>query len=163
MNDSMNNLPLRDIELPEAISWWPLAPGWWLLLMIIIGLSLLALYCLRKQREKKQALLPHALQQLDAIENQFKQHRNTNELLQQVSMLLKQVAVEIEKPKQIARLSGQDWLLYLDQKMEGQPFSTGLGQILLYGPYQQRMNSKQDEQGQLIQLARQWLRTCLHD
>lgn len=24
---------LRDIQLPEAISWWPLAPGWWILIM----------------------------------------------------------------------------------------------------------------------------------
>ena len=24
-------LNLRDIHLPEAIFWWPLAPGWWIL------------------------------------------------------------------------------------------------------------------------------------
>ena len=23
-------IPLRDLHLPDAISWWPLAPGWWL-------------------------------------------------------------------------------------------------------------------------------------
>lgn len=30
---------LRDIHLPEPISWWPLAPGWWIL--IIAGCLLL--------------------------------------------------------------------------------------------------------------------------
>jgi hypothetical protein len=28
---------LRDIHLPETISWWPLAPGWWVLI-ILLGL-----------------------------------------------------------------------------------------------------------------------------
>ena len=31
-------LPLRDIHLPEPVSWWPMAPGWWW----VIGLLLLA-------------------------------------------------------------------------------------------------------------------------
>ena len=31
---------LRDIHLPEPISWWPLAPGWWIL--IIAGCLLFA-------------------------------------------------------------------------------------------------------------------------
>ena len=28
-------LPLRDLHLPEPIGWWPLAPGWWVILWII--------------------------------------------------------------------------------------------------------------------------------
>ncbi|MBT3527943.1 MAG: DUF4381 domain-containing protein, partial [Porticoccaceae bacterium] len=31
---------LRGIHLPDPISWWPLAPGWWVLIVIFIaGLS----------------------------------------------------------------------------------------------------------------------------
>ena len=26
---------LRDIQLPEPISWWPLAPGWWVLIISV--------------------------------------------------------------------------------------------------------------------------------
>ena len=32
-----NALPLRDLHLPEAIGWWPLAPGWWVLLAMLVG------------------------------------------------------------------------------------------------------------------------------
>ncbi len=24
-----SELPLRDLHLPDAVGWWPLAPGWW--------------------------------------------------------------------------------------------------------------------------------------
>ena len=31
---------LRDIALPAAVSWWPLAPGWWLLLGLVLLFAL---------------------------------------------------------------------------------------------------------------------------
>ena len=35
-------IPLRDLHLPEAIGWWPLAPGWWILIAIaLVGLGFL--------------------------------------------------------------------------------------------------------------------------
>ena len=36
----MNNDPLsqlRDIHTPDPVSWWPLAPGWWILIVLIIA------------------------------------------------------------------------------------------------------------------------------
>ena len=36
-------IPLRGLHFPEPISWWPLAPGWWLLLaifLVVLGLLL---------------------------------------------------------------------------------------------------------------------------
>jgi len=33
----VNELPLKDIHLPDAITWWPLAIGWWLLIVMVIA------------------------------------------------------------------------------------------------------------------------------
>ena len=33
----MNELQLRDIHLPESSLWWPPAPGWWILALLLIA------------------------------------------------------------------------------------------------------------------------------
>jgi len=44
---------LRDVHSPEPISWWPLAPGWWILLgLCLILLSVTVLFVLRVWRSK---------------------------------------------------------------------------------------------------------------
>ena len=44
-------LPLRDLHLPDPIGWWPLAPGWWFVLVLVAGgLAYLASLALKKWR-----------------------------------------------------------------------------------------------------------------
>jgi len=38
---------LHDIHMPEAIGWWPPAPGWWLLLGLVF-ISIAALFFYRR-------------------------------------------------------------------------------------------------------------------
>ena len=41
---------LRDIHLPPPVSWWPLAPGWWLLLGTLLLLTAIAFWLWRRRR-----------------------------------------------------------------------------------------------------------------
>lgn len=78
---------LRDIHLPEAISWWPLAPGWWIL---IIGGCLLSAWLIRffyrrysARLYRRQAL--EKLHQLTLAGSSQQQLRELFELLKQTA------------------------------------------------------------------------------
>ena len=51
-----DQIPLRDLHLPEAIGWWPPAPGWWFLaLLALTGLVLLLVkYARRRAMGKRE-------------------------------------------------------------------------------------------------------------
>ena len=68
-------IPLRDLHLPEAISWWPLAPGWWFVIGIaVIGLGFLIRAWLRTRA--RGAARRYALRQLDVIVQQYEEHKD---------------------------------------------------------------------------------------
>ncbi|MBV1930617.1 MAG: DUF4381 domain-containing protein [Porticoccaceae bacterium] len=52
----MNQDPLaqlRDIHLPEAIGWWPPAPGWWILtLVLLVSIAFTIRYLVRRRRQQ---------------------------------------------------------------------------------------------------------------
>ncbi|MDG1818447.1 MAG: DUF4381 domain-containing protein [Porticoccaceae bacterium] len=78
---------LRDIHLPEPISWWPLAPGWWIL--ILTGCALLAwLVRFLYRRHNARLYRRQAQKQLQALQ----QGGNSQQQLRGLFELLKQTA-----------------------------------------------------------------------
>ncbi|MDD5580383.1 MAG: DUF4381 domain-containing protein [Methylobacter sp.] len=148
-------LPLKDIHLPEAISWWPPAIGWWLLAGLIILLAIF-LSWLYKRLKRKTAIktakkLLAEIQQNPVQDNLHK--------LQELSALIRRVVISISPRTQAAGIIGNEWLMFLDSWMEGTPFSEGVGQLLADAPY--RNTAPTDAQIlQLISLCEDWLKTC---
>lgn len=69
----MENDPLaqlRDIHLPEPISWWPLAPGWWALIILCLALSIW-LVSRAVQRWRANLYRRQALQKLTLLNNEL--------------------------------------------------------------------------------------------
>ena len=136
----MPQLDLRDIHLPNVISWWPPAIGWWLLL----GLILLAIWGawllikkLRQDTSKKAAnkLLASIKQQASGDKLQT---------IRELSVCLRRFQMSNEQREQAASLNGQAWLQYLDQFVEGKPFSEGIGRCLADAPYQKSLTADVD-------------------
>jgi hypothetical protein len=129
-----NALPLRDLHLPDAIGWWPLAPGWWVVLVVVAA----ALgYILWRAYKRWQFNAPRrfALRELARYEAAFLEHRDPVKLGKQVSQLLRRGMLAYAPRDEIAGLTGEAWLAWLDNGMPVPYFHTEGGKSLLNLPY----------------------------
>lgn len=151
------DLPLRDIHLPDPLSWWPLAPGWWILLGLLLVLFVLLIRWLFTEKTPSKRGLQRQLQKmLDHLQ----QEKSDKAFVEALSALLKGVAVE-RYGAEVAGLSGEAWLGFLDQhwvdntiRESKHSFSQGTGRVLLTAPYQKHVDI--DRQA-LMDLASEWL------
>jgi len=129
-----NALPLRDLHLPEPIGWWPLAPGWWG--VIAIATAVLA-YVLWRLYLRWQANAPrrYAMRELARYEAEYLVHRDPVTLGKQLSELLRRGMLAYAPREEIAGLTGEQWLAWLDQGMPLPYFHTEGGKSLLSLPY----------------------------
>ena len=150
-----SQLTLRDIHLPDPVSWWAPAPGWWMLLTLLILFTLATMWGIRRYHQRNYRRL--ALRQLTMLEQNFNQQQDNQQRVQQLSQLLRHMAVLHYPPQQCAGLHGEAWLEFLDQPFDSvKPFSTGAGQCLASGPYQQV--TPQLDAIAVLQLSRRWLK-----
>jgi len=146
-------LPLRDIHLPDAISWWPPAMGWWLLL-ILLPLVVVAIWWSYKKFTRVTAI-KRAQKILTLI--QHDQQSDDLQKLQQLSTWLRRVAITQTDRQQSASLTGTAWLKYLDNSIDGSPFSQGIGHI--FADAQFRRSAPEDiDISALIILCGSWLK-----
>ena len=145
-------LPLRDIHLPDSILWWPLAIGWWVLmaLLFIFMVGLGYFYYQKKQRDTANSSL------IDALRILKKLTKETNKviLITHISRLLRRVCISLYGRKQVAGLTGERWLRFLDRKGKTTEFSQGIGRILIDSPYQKTVDYPRQE---LLNLIQYWL------
>ena len=149
---------LRDIHMPEPVSWWPPALGWW----ILLGLLLLALVCnwlIRRYRQRN-AWRRDALAQLDEIHKQYQLDKYLpQQVVSELSVLLRRVAVSRFPREQSASLSGEKWLAFLEQACpEGISFQTESGRLLNIAPYASSSNISSNEVNSLLELCRSWIK-----
>lgn len=125
--DSAPLQQLRDIHLPAAVSWWPPAPGWWLLLIAaLISLAIAFLWLRNHRRKNRYRRL--ALQHLHTLRDQWRQQerqqqRDDGALTQAINRLLKQTALAAYPRQRVAALTGADWLLFLDSGLKQPRFT----------------------------------------
>ena len=127
-------LPLRDLHLPETVGWWPLAPGWWVL--IALSVTAVAYFCWRWYRAWRfNAPRRFALRELATFEAAYLEHRNPVMLGKQLSELLRRGMLAYAPRADMAGLTGDAWLAWLDRDMPLPYFHTEGGKSLLSLPY----------------------------
>lgn len=120
---------LRDIHMPPPVSWWPPAPGWWLVLALLLITALITYWLVR--RHKGNSWRREALAELAHLQGD-----SEVTMVAQLSVLLRRVAISRYPQAEVASLTGEAWLAFLDETLgEGTPFQSGAGRVLLSGPY----------------------------
>ncbi len=152
---------LRDIHLPPAAGWWPPAPGWWLLAGLALLLSALSVRGWMRRRRRGR-LAREALARLMEIEREFQGDQDAPALAAKISRLLRQVALRCFPRAEVAGLTGERWLAFLDRALqeEARPFQQGAGRALIEAPYRRKAAV---EAGELLSLARRWVEAVAGD
>jgi hypothetical protein len=145
-------IPLRDIHLPDPIGWWPLAPGWWIVLGLIVLAMAIALFAWnwRKRRRVRRS----ALTELTAIEIRFREHSDTHRLAQELSRLARRTALALDPERAGAADTGSAWNDRLDELNETGETDELIKTALARAPYRPAESLDGDA---LLTAFRPWL------
>ena len=125
MNRDQTSLQnLNDIVVSQDVPWWPLAPGWYVLAVLLVGL-LVFLGFRNWQKRKANRYRELALRELSGIRQQA-----DPAALQKLPALLKRAALSAWPRGDVAALSGADWHSFLDRTAKMDHFSSGAGELL---------------------------------
>lgn len=127
-------LPLKDIHLPDAISWWPPAIGWWVLALISLALVAFLLWWsirhLQQGRYRKAAI-----KELDKQHTIYQENGDATLYIAQLNQLLRRVAVQCYGRDTVAQLTGDKWLDFLQQTCPISQFDRVVAEDLLRSAY----------------------------
>lgn len=148
-------LPLRDIHLPDPVSWWPPAPGWWLLL--ILSAVILASIVLFKRIRKRRLLRRTVLAEYDMIRRQYHDNHDPVEVVKALSALMRRASISFYQRNNSASLTGTEWLRHLDRTAQRKDFENGNGRILATAPYLPADSQVDIDFNDLLSLCEHWL------
>ncbi len=148
---------LRDIHVPADPSWWPPAPGWWVLAGVLAVLIVLALWQLRRLRSRRQ-WRDRVLIELDEVELAFRQDGDRLRLTGALHALLRRAAAGLDPAARSA--SGRDWEIVID-RIRVDPVVRAQLLGLDHSMYQRHAGAEFDPD-QAIAAVRRWMTLALH-
>lgn len=129
-------LQLEDIHQPDPVSFWPLAPGWWLLLALSIVLALCLRYAQKRwvnPWQSQRQLNKHAREAVLHGYQDWQSHRDISRFCAEVNTQLKRYCRK-QAPAALP-LSGEDWVNWMES-CSGIRFNPEQRLALASGPYQ---------------------------
>jgi len=154
---------LADIHLPEPIGFWPPAPGWWLLGLLAIAVSLyfgrhyLANWKVRRMcnfaiRELDKCLASYRAAIASAPNETSEQLKL--DFVNELNAVLRRVALKEFPQANLASLGGAQWIAFLRKHGDASLLTEDLANTLSQGRFAKHWDI--DEQ-KLYQMAHQWI------
>jgi len=149
---------LQEISLPQPAAWTPQTVGWYLLAAAVaFGLLWLARGFVRQRTANRYRRA--ALAELAAIETGMGDAAGPARALTEIPALLKRTALAVFPRAEVAGLSGEAWLGFLDATAGTTDFTSGPGRVLADLPYRQVAAAPPEDQlRDLLSVSRRWIR-----
>jgi hypothetical protein len=147
-------LPLRDIHLPAPVSWWPPAPGWWIVVLLSVMLCVGVVWLYRWWLAKRNSPLVIARDELEHVRTKWSGHRDAQRLARDVSVWLRRVSITLYPRREVASLTGARWWRFLDEVAGTRVFGDDAGRMLVEAPYRA---SAEIDSDRLLRLCETWL------
>ena len=148
---------LRDIQQPAYISWWPLAPGWWVLLVFLLTAAWICwkmIWPRLQLRWRRQ----YWQQRLAKLETLAQKPRKCHHALMLTSALLHQLAHQYYPDRNPAELTNQAWLQFLNETSpDGVQFGDTIGEALIIGPYRKEIKLTDTDCKTLFSRVTSWI------
>lgn len=145
---------LRAYRLPDPVAWWPPAPGWWMLAILMLAVIAGALWLLFERR-RRLAAAKQAQQELNRLRHDLALRKDTVSFVRRLSVLLRRYALARFPRDDVAALTGEDWLVFLDAQGGNGRFLNGPGRHLADAPYRAGADVPAE---QLAALVEDWIR-----
>ena len=146
---------LHDIQLPEPLSWWPLAPGWWILITVIFLaiVTIITYIVVRRRRLSQMALL-----ELKNLRNSLTDE-DILETATKISILLHRIAlhkVPRIEDSDVEKINADAWLKYLCQGEHG--MTQDIAEFLTKAPYMDSAKDDPFKAAQIFDASELWIR-----
>lgn len=146
---------LRDIHMPPEPGLWPPAPGWWILALLLLlitgGLAMWRIRARRRHRPQREALLA-----LAALRRALAEGAAPQRVAAESTSLLRRAALARFPRREVAGLTGREWLDFLAAHGGGAGFAAPEAAPLVRAPYAPRIGA--DEAERIIGLCERWIR-----
>ncbi|MBZ2168327.1 DUF4381 domain-containing protein [Marinobacter sp. F4216] len=143
---------LRDIHLPETGGFWPPAPGWWALALLLVILVIAGFWLARRHRQKNAWRRQASAEMAELEKNQVPDAQ----WFSQLNSLLKRAARQRYPDLHPEALSGEAWIAFLLDKAPGERIaSRPVVEAMVHATWQP---DTAGDPHQALEFARRWLR-----
>jgi len=118
-----------EVVSPASVSWFPQTTGW-----ICLGALLGGLFLYRGGKRLRR--WHHNRYRREAIDRLVHTTEQSFSIVE-LNKLLKLTALSAFPREQVAQLSGEEWVRFLNRQCESPPFAPALGKIIAKGAYRQ--------------------------
>jgi len=149
---------LRDVHPPHLPSWWPPAPGWWLLALLGVAMMVIA-FRFAPPWWRRFRLRRHLFSLLDGIARRHRAGAPAEAIAGELSQLLRLAALARFPQHDVAGLHGADWVAFLESCDQHAGRLEKVRDQLIVAPY--GPPGAYGDAGALLHAARDWLRAVV--